>query len=132
MPDINIAATAVAALVAFVAAFVYYVLNGKLYRQLSPAAQERSATRPSAGIPIIELAKHCVLAVVVSGLIVKMDVTTWWGACIVALALWIGFPVILLLGSVVHEKVPWRLAVLHAGDWLIKLLLIAAVVGTWS
>ena len=45
---------------------------------------------------------------------------------------WVGFPVILLLGSVVHEKVPWRLAVLHAGDWLVKLLLIAVIVGVWK
>ena len=41
-------------------------------------------------------------------------------------------PVILLLGSVVHEKVPWRLAALHAGDWLVKLLLIAVIVGIWE
>ena len=52
--------------------------------------------------------------------------------CFLGLALWIGFPVILLLGSVVHEKVPWRLAALHAGDWLVKLLLIAVIVGIWE
>ena len=31
-------------------------------------------------------------------------------------------------GSVVHEKVPWRLAAIHSGDWLVKLLLITSVV----
>jgi hypothetical protein len=30
---------------------------------------------------------------------------------------------------VVHEKVSWQLAAIHAGDWLVKLLLIATVVG---
>ena len=41
----------------------------------------------------------------------------------------IAFPVVLLTGSVVHEKVPWRLAAIHAGDWLVKLLLVTLVVG---
>ena len=47
------------------------------------------------------------------------------------LALWIGFPVVLLAGSVFHENVPWKLAALHAGDWLVKLLVIAVIVGVW-
>jgi hypothetical protein len=51
---------------------------------------------------------------------------------LLGLALWLAFPVILLLGSVVHERVPWQLAALHAGDWLVKLLVVSLVVGTWS
>jgi Protein of unknown function (DUF1761) len=50
---------------------------------------------------------------------------------LLGLALWVAFPVMLLLGSVVHEKVPWRLAALHAGDWLVKLLVISLIVGIW-
>jgi len=46
--------------------------------------------------------------------------------------LWLAFPVILLLGSVVHENVPWQLAALHAGDWLVKLLVVSLIVGIWS
>jgi hypothetical protein len=37
----------------------------------------------------------------------------------------------LLISSVVHENVAWRLAALHAGDWLVKLLLIAVIVTVW-
>jgi hypothetical protein len=32
---------------------------------------------------------------------------------------------------VVHENVPWKLAALHAGDWLAKLLIIAVIVSVW-
>jgi hypothetical protein len=32
---------------------------------------------------------------------------------------------------VLHEGVPWRLAALHAGDWLLKLVAIALIVGLW-
>jgi hypothetical protein len=45
------------------------------------------------------------------------------------LALWVAFPGVLLTGSVVHEKVPWRLAAIHAGDWLVKLLLVSLATG---
>ena len=46
-----------------------------------------------------------------------------------AAGLWAAFPVVLLTGSVVHEKVPWQQAAIHGGDWLVKLLLVAGVVG---
>jgi hypothetical protein len=32
---------------------------------------------------------------------------------------------------VIHENVPLRLATIHAGDWLMKLVVITAVVGVW-
>ena len=38
---------------------------------------------------------------------------------------------LILLGSVVHENVPWMLATIHAGDWLVKLVLMAAILGAW-
>ena len=42
--------------------------------------------------------------------------------------LWIGFPFVLWTGAVIHESTPVRLAVLHGGDWLLKLLLIGVIV----
>jgi hypothetical protein len=30
---------------------------------------------------------------------------------------------------VLHERVPWRLAAVHAGDWLLKLVAVALIVG---
>jgi hypothetical protein len=37
----------------------------------------------------------------------------------------------ILLGSVVHENVPLMLAAIHAGDWLVKPLLMAVIIGVW-
>jgi hypothetical protein len=37
----------------------------------------------------------------------------------------------ILLGSVVHENVPLSLAAIHAGDWLVKLLLMTLILGVW-
>ena len=40
-------------------------------------------------------------------------------------------PVVLWTGAIVLENVPAKLAAIHAGDWLAKLVLIAVVVGVW-
>jgi hypothetical protein len=45
--------------------------------------------------------------------------------------LWLGFPVVVLAGSVFHEHVPVPLAALHAGDWLLKLLAITTITTAW-
>jgi hypothetical protein len=37
----------------------------------------------------------------------------------------------ILLGSVIHENVPWKLAAIHTGDWLVKLLLMAVILSLW-
>src|SRR5918992_5696918 len=47
------------------------------------------------------------------------------------LALWIAFPVVLLIGSVIWEREPPMLVTIHAGDWLLKLLVIAVIVTLW-
>jgi len=44
----------------------------------------------------------------------------------------VAFPVVLLTGSVFHERVPPRLAAVHAGDWLMKLVVIAGIVTVWG
>ena len=41
------------------------------------------------------------------------------------------FPAMIPLCSVVHENVPLMLAAIHAGDWLVKLLLMAVIIGVW-
>jgi len=51
---------------------------------------------------------------------------------VLGLALWVGFPTVILAGSVFHEKVPPTLAAIHAGDWLLKLLAIAGIVAVWQ
>lgn len=127
MMEVNYLAITVAAVVAFVAAGGYYAAIGKQLEKLSSAP----TTMPP-WLLVVEVVKHFVVAAVVGGLSAGIGITTWSTSVLLGFALWIGFPVILLLGSVVHEKVSWRLAALHAGDWLVKLLLIAIIVGIWK
>ena len=48
-----------------------------------------------------------------------------------ALALWVALPVLLLVGSVQWDKVPPMLAAIHAGDWVLKLLIVTLIVTLW-
>lgn len=59
----------------------------------------------------------------------RADLLALPGALLLALVTWVGFPVALLTGSIAWEKVPPVTAALHAGDWLLKLLLIGGVLG---
>lgn len=124
MIELNYLAIAAAAVVSFFAAGGYYAALGK---QLAKFSSTPSNMPP--WLVAVEVVKHFVLACVVAGLAAGIGISTWPSAALLALALWIGFPVMLLLGSVLHEKVPVMPAALHAGDWLVKLLLTAVIVG---
>jgi hypothetical protein len=69
---------------------------------------------------------------VVAWLVARMEVTGLVAALGLGLALWAGFPLVILSGSVFHERVPAALAAIHAGDWLLKLLAICTVLSVWS
>ncbi|HWO90516.1 MAG TPA: DUF1761 domain-containing protein [Methylomirabilota bacterium] len=75
--------------------------------------------------------KSLVVAVVVAGLVSLLGITEWTGALKLGFALWVAFPVVLLIGSVTQENVPWKLGAIHAGDWLAKLLIISVIVTLW-
>ncbi len=133
MIGLNYWAIGVAAVAAFVAAGGYYVAFGEVLETFSSAPAEMPPWLLG-----VEVAKHFVIAAVVAGLATGIGITAWprvssrcSRAVLLGLALWLAFPVILLLGSVVHEKVPWQLAALHAGDWLVKLLIVSLIVGIW-
>ncbi|HEY6157683.1 MAG TPA: DUF1761 domain-containing protein [Gemmatimonadales bacterium] len=71
------------------------------------------------------------LAYLLACLAVLVGVGSCMSAIQFGLFLWIGFPVILLAGSVLWGNVPWRVAAIHAGDWLVKSLVIAIIVSVW-
>jgi len=86
---------------------------------------------PSVGKVVGELGRNLILAYVVGRFAVLLEVVDWKGALNLGVWLWIGFPVLLLSGSVMWQNVPWMLAAIHAGDWLVKILLIAVILGVW-
>jgi hypothetical protein len=80
---------------------------------------------------VVEVLRCLVLAAVVAGLAAQARVDGLTGGLVLGLILWIGFPVVLWIDAIVHENIRWRLAAIHAGDWLVKLLVVGAVVSAW-
>lgn len=119
---------AVAAVAAFIASSVYYALASPVERKvLGDAALDRG--RPTAGKIIAELLRTMLVAAIFVWVAAQAGRLSLPDAFPLALVLWVGFPVTLLTGSVAWEKVAPVTAAMHAGDWLLKLLLIAAIVG---
>jgi Protein of unknown function (DUF1761) len=116
-----------AVVAAFVISSVWYVAFSGLLARLSPAYAGGGKTSP--WVPVFELIRSVVLAVVVAIGTDRLGVDGAGPLVLAALVTWIGFPVVLLSGSVLHERVPWRLAAIHSGDWLLKLVAVALIVG---
>ena len=97
--------------------------------RLSPAYN--GPGRSTVATLAVELVRSLVVAVAVAALVAALGLDLS-GTLLLALALWVAFPVVLLTGSVFHERVPPLLAAIHSGDWLLKLVALAFVVGLWQ
>jgi hypothetical protein len=127
---INLWAVLVATVAAFVASSVYYSALDRLRARLlgtEPAAGER----PPAWKVAVELVRSLVIATSLAIAVTALDIDGAGPVLALAAGVWLAFPVTILSGSVVWDDVPWRLAALHAGDWLLKAILIALLVGLW-
>ena len=131
MTRVNYLAVVVAAVAAFVASSVWYTVFGNAMMELrgiDPANASEAATPVWAMLFVI--VQSLVVAFMLAYFVERLGVVDWRGAVRLGVLVWI-FPAMILLGSVVHENVPFMLAAIHAGDWLMKLLLMAVIVGVW-
>ena len=131
MNRVKFLALAVIVIIVFFASSIWYspLLFGRQFLELSGAA---TSPHPNALKALCEGLRTYILACVVARLILRLDIVDWKGALGLGLWLWIGFPVILLTGSMLWQNVPWQLAAIHAGDWLIKMILIPVAVALWA
>jgi hypothetical protein len=127
---INLWAVAVATVAAFVASTVYYTAFDRLRTALlgtGPAAQDR----PPAWKIAAEVARSLVIAASLAVAVGALGITGIGSVLLLGLGVWLAFPVTILTGSIIWDDVPWRLAALHAGDWLLKAVLVTLLVGLW-
>lgn len=131
MPAVNFAAIAVVVVAAFVISSVYYTVFSKPRTALLEAAGITPEERPRPWKIALELVRGFALAYVIAGLVAQTGVTTAGGGLQLGLWLWLAFPVVLLSGSIIWDSAPWKMAAIHAGDWLLKIMLMALVLGVW-
>lgn len=124
----NVTAISAAAVAAFFASSAWYAAFGNLMMELrgTDAAAAASTGASPLGTMVFVVAQSLVVASMISYLASRLGIAGPLGAVRLGALLWI-FPASILLGSVVHEGVPPMLAAIHAGDWLVKLILMAVV-----
>ena len=130
MKRVNFVALAVVTVAVFVASSIWYspLLFGRQFLELSGAT---ASAHPSPVKGLFELLRTVVLAFVIAQLVFRLNIADWKQAVGLGLWLWVGFPVILLTGSILWQNVPWQLAAIHSGDWLFKMILIPVGIAAW-
>jgi ABC-type xylose transport system permease subunit len=121
LPDLRGIAAATAA--AFATSAAYYITLAEPYQELLGTPQ---ASMPAWTL-LVELARTLALTSAMSALVARLDIVRASRALQVAVAAWTAFPATLMVGAVVHDGVPWGLAAIHGGDWLVKLCLVTVL-----
>ena len=127
--DINVWEVVAATTAAFVISSLWYLAFGT---QLAALSDSYAGTeRTPVWVILVEVLRSVIVAGAVAGLSSLIRIDDLAGALALGVALWAAFPLPILAGSVVHERTNWRLAAIHAGDWLVKLLVISVIVSVW-
>ncbi|MGH3473902.1 MAG: DUF1761 domain-containing protein [Aeromicrobium sp.] len=127
----NVIAILVASAVAFVLGGFYYAILGKQLATVSEAAATVGGSMKPWQLAV-ELLRCVVLATVIACLVSKTGADEWQEGLGLGLLLWVGFPLVLWVGAIVHERTPLKLALIHGGDWLIKLPVVAVILSVWQ
>src|SRR5262249_7974539 len=96
-------------------------------RVLGASAIDRG--RPQAWKVLTELLRTAVVAGVFAWIAARAELAALPGSLGLAALLWGGVPAGLVTGAVQWVRVPPVTAGVHAGDWLLKLVLIGVLVG---
>lgn len=131
MLKVNYWAIIVAGIAAFVVSSLYYnpLLLGNVWRSVDPVAT--AGMKPSMWKALAELARTFLITLALARLISMLGAADWKSALRLALLLWFGFSALMWSGAIMWEKTPWQIAAIHSGDWLIKTVLIAVILGAW-
>jgi hypothetical protein len=133
MFEVNAWAVVAAAVAAFVASSLWYILFGKERMKLLGNNQDAMADmrRVPPWKMFCEFARGLVVAYVLARFVALLGVADWMHAVQLGIWVWIGFPLMILVGSVMWDRRPWKLAAIHAGDWLMKTLVMVVILSVW-
>lgn len=133
MLKINFVAVLVSAVVAFVIGGLWYspLLFGNTYqtlRGLDPNAVSQ-ATMPVTEL-VGEFVRWLIIIVILARVMALLAVGDLTSALVFGGWVWVVIYAA-LAGSVLHEEYPWRVYAIHAGDGLVKIAAITAILGLW-
>jgi hypothetical protein len=131
---VSYSAMVVALIAAIAVSSVWYnpLLFGNLWRELDGANRAGAAsTSIHAWKILIDLVREFVVIYVLARLVRGLGIVDWKGALNLGFWAWLGFPVQMLVGASLWDNKPWTLDLIHAGDWLLKMLLTTFILAKW-
>jgi hypothetical protein len=122
-----------ALIAAMVVSSLWYspLLFGKQWIELSKSAAGPTQTTMHASKILIDLVREFIVIYVLARLISALGIFAWQDAISLGFWIWLGFPVQMLVGASLWDNKPWALDAIHAGDWLLKMLLISFILARW-
>lgn len=135
MNPINYWAIIVATILVVLFSTLYYLLLNKQVIALRATKLNKKQDIRTIATPnklLIEFVRTYVLGLVIAYAVSKLFIVQLDQALVLTFWLWVGFPVVLFAGMVIHEHFPGRLAVIHAGDWLVKILIFTIILTYWK
>lgn len=114
-------------------ALYYFILNKRVvaYRAAQFNKKEPVQTTISVNRFLIEVVRTFVMGLVIAYAVSLLNLLELNQAILMGLWLWIGFPAVLLTGLVIHERMSAALVAIHAGDWLVKILIFSVLLTLW-
>lgn len=131
MNGFNFVAIGVAIIAALVASALYYGLFLEKREVLSLVPNPEAKRKPKNKLLAAEMVCNIVLAFVLAYLITQLHVATVIDALWLSVLLWAAFPAMVFTGTVMYEKFPRNLALVHLGDWAIKLPVMILIMTLW-
>ena len=131
MPSPPLLAVLVSTVAIFIVGWLWYspLLFFKPWmtlRGLDPAAAMTG--KMPMGKLVGELIRCFVFSYLVAHLVVNNELHHITSAIHSGIFYWVTFPVVLIAGGVMWEGMKWQVAAIHAGEWLVKLLLVPIIV----
>ncbi|MBI1768930.1 MAG: DUF1761 domain-containing protein [Bacteroidetes bacterium] len=125
--SINYWAVIAAGLIAFTLSLLWYspILFGEIwtkYRTAPPSVPGWTMLFA----PLRELIASYVLALLITQLTSDLK-----NAVKLIFLLWLAFHAVGMAGAVIWDNMPWQLGMVHAGDWLMKMLFMAIALSLW-
>lgn len=118
---INLVSVILATVAAFIVSSIWYIIFGEVWMELRGIDPASAANQSMLAWTIAgEFGRTLILAHVMAWFVAALDINNGRKVLKLCLLIWIGFPVVILSGSVIHENVPWKIAAIHAGDWFVK------------
>ena len=126
---INYCAVITTGLIAFALSLIWYspMLFGEIWMKYRTGA----ASTPNWTMlfaPLRELLASYMLAV----LIKELKLADWRIAAKFIFLLWAAFHAVGMAGAVIWDNMPWQLGLVHAGDWLMKMIFMAITLSLWQ